>query len=281
MNSSIPPPDRVLPRLLAAWPLVAVALAGTLNATPLRAQNTPAVRADLQVLSTQRIFLGHQSVGDNLLDGVRQLARDAQVPLTVTEFDSAAQIDAPVLGHTHVAENTQPLKKLKSFEQAMGAQSAKLDLAMLKFCYIDFQAGTDVKQLFGEYQRTVDRIRTAHPKLKLLHITTPLTTVQSGWKVSLKKLVGKAPYGLLENLKREEYNQLLRQTYGPLGSVFDLARTEATQPDGRLWTQHWNGVDVPSLYPPYSDDGEHLNATGQVHVATEFLRVAARQVGKP
>lgn len=260
------------------WSTVVLALTGLGVVTPSMAQsNTTTLRADLQTLSQQRIFFGHQSVGDDLLEGIKILAKEAQVPLNVTQLQSAQQIAGATLGHTHVAENTQPLKKLQSFERAMAGSSANVDLALIKFCYIDFHPGTDVKQLFGEYQRTVTRLGTAHPKLKWLHVTTPLTAVQSGWKASLKKLIGKAPHGMLENIKREEYNQLIRQTYGASGNVFDLAKAEATQPDGKHWKQHWNGTDVPALYPGYTHDGEHLNPVGQKQVASAFVQAVALQ----
>jgi hypothetical protein len=31
------------------------------------------------------------------------------------------------------------------------------------------------------------------------------------------------------------------------------------------------GARIPALVPGYSDDGEHLNAAGQQHVARQFI----------
>ena len=240
-----------------------------------------ALKADLQAVSTQRIFFGHQSVGDNLLDGVRLLAKEAQVPLNIVEVNTALALPANTLGHAHVADNTQPLKKLASFEQALGKQPAKLNIALLKFCYVDIDLGTDVKQLFGAYQQTVNRLKTAHPGTTILHVTTPLTTVQTGWKATVKSWLGKPPYGAQENLKREEYNQLLRQAYGQKEPLFDLARIETLQPDGQPNLMTWKNQLVPALVPAYSDDGEHLNAVGQRHAARALLAALAKAGSRP
>lgn len=245
------------------------------------AANAPNWQADLQFLTSQAVYFGHQSVGDNLLAGVAQIAAQANVPIRIVELPTADGVSTPVFGHTHVAENTFPLKKLASFEQALSRPAPQVKVAALKFCYVDVNMGTDVAQLFQAYQRTVSTIQAQQPGLQLLHMTVPLTTVQTNWKASLKRLMGKAPYGVLENIRREEYNQLLRQAYGSSGRLFDLARVEATLPDGQLNTVEWNGKQVPALVPSYSDDGEHLNAAGQAHAAKAFVSALANAARKP
>lgn len=265
-----------------SWLSAVLALAGAMVAMPATAQDKlQSLKADLQAVSTQRIFFGHQSVGDNLLDGVRQLAKDAQLPLNIVEVNTALALPANTFGHTHVADNTQPLKKLASFEQSMGKQPAGLNIALLKFCYVDIHPGTDVKQLFSAYQQTISRLKATHPGTTLLHVTTPLTTVQTGWKATIKSWLGKPPYGAQENLKREEYNQLLRQAYGQREPLFDLARVETLLPDGRQNLVTWQDQPVPALVPAYSDDGEHLNAEGQRHAARALLAALAKAGSRP
>lgn len=267
---------------LHSWLSAALALAGAMVTMPVTAQDKlQYVKTDLQVVSTQRIFFGHQSVGDNLLDGVRQLAKEAQLALNIVEVNTASAMPANTLGHTHVADNTHPLKKLVSFEQAMGKQPAGLNIALLKFCYVDIHPGTDVKQLFSAYQQTVSRLKATHPGTTILHVTTPLTTVQTGWKATIKSWLGKAPYGAQENLKREEYNQLLRQAYGQNEPFFDLARVETLLPDGRPNLVTWKDQPVPALVPAYSDDGEHLNAVGQLHAARALVVALAKAGSRP
>jgi len=58
--------------------------------------------------------------------------------------------------------------------------------------------------------------------------------------------------------------------------VFDLARVEATAPDGRLTTFSHNGQSYPSLYPGYTDDGGHLNTVGQAVVGVAAIQFMAQ-----
>ena len=44
-----------------------------------------ALRADLERIAHERVYFGHQSVGANLLEGVKQLADGAGVPLRIVE----------------------------------------------------------------------------------------------------------------------------------------------------------------------------------------------------
>lgn len=261
---------------------VAWMLAGQLLSTPAQAQTmNPDLKANLQQLAGQRVLFGHQSVGANLLSGVSTLAAQQQVNLPTPEVRQASELASLGLGHTMVAENTLPLKKIQSFEQALSTPAPGLKVAALKFCYVDFHAGTDVKPIFDAYQAMVSRIKAKNPQLKWVHVTVPLTTVQTGWKATLKQWLGKAPYGVAENLRREAYNQLLRQAYASQDVLFDLAKAESTRPDGSTWTVDWKGQQVPALVPGYSDDGEHLNDAGQVQVAPGFVAALARASRQP
>lgn len=258
--------------ILAAWLVM--------TTVPSHGQDASQVtRSNLNAIASHRIFFGHQSVGDNLLDGLRALAREAQVPLNITLLTAPRSIPARTFGHTYVADNTQPMKKLASFELAMGQLDASVDIALLKFCYVDINAETDVKQLFEAYRQTIQRLKVKHPGTRFLHVTTPLTTVQTGWKATIKSWIGKPPYGVLENARREEYNNLMRQAYAQKEPVFDLAGIEAMLPDGRIHQATWQGKVIPALAPIYSHDGEHLNATGQLHAARGL--VAALKLVSP
>ncbi len=268
-----------IPRLApAAWlrqVLLAVGLAGAASAATAQAEPAP-LKLALNQLAGQRVFFGHQSVGDNLLAGIQQLSQDAQVTLPVVKVTSAADMKQAGIAHALVDENTLPLKKLQSFERALATKAPGLQVAALKFCYVDVHAGTDVKQLFARYQASMATVQAQQPGLRLVHFTVPLTTVQTGWKASLKRLLGKAPHGILDNLKREEYNQLVRQSYGQTGFLYDLARVEQTRPDGSAHTVEWQGQQVPALFPDYSSDGEHLNTQGQLHAARALVTVLAK-----
>jgi hypothetical protein len=233
------------------------------------------LRAELERLGQRRIFFGHQSVGTNLLDGIAQLAAESGVSLRIVLAHTAGNVERATFGHTFLAENGKPMLKFQSFEQAMGPRDAGIDVAFMKLCYVDFGADTDAAVLFARYQAMIDRLRKTSPGTIFVHLTVPLTRVQAGVKALVKRLLGRPPYGVLENLRREEYNSLLRGAYEGREPIFDLARVESTALDRVAVTAPWNGNAVPAMDPEYTDDGGHLNALGRRRAARALIAVLA------
>lgn len=233
------------------------------------------LRAELERIGQRRIFFGHQSVGVSLLDGLKQLAAVAGVPFRIAVAHTAGNVRPATLGHTFVAENGDPLQKLQSFEQAMGKQATGIDIALVKFCYVDFTADTDAEALFARYHAAIEGLRAKHPGTTFVHVTAPLTGVQSGPKALIKRLLGRAPYGVLENVRRAEYNDRLRQVYRGREPIFDLARVESTAPDGAEVNVEWKGRIVPAMASAFTDDGGHLNAAGKLRAARALISVLA------
>jgi len=250
------------------------ALAMALRADP---SQDDGLRSDLLRLSQRRIFFGHQSVGMNLLDGVREIAgRYPDVPLRIVETRAGAELPAGTFAHAYMAANGNPDLKLESFNQALSSGiGSAADVALVKFCYVDFSATTDAAGLFARYQATLSALRNRHPRTVFVHVTAPLTTVQGGPKAALKRLLGRPPGGVAENAKREEFNELLRRSYQGKEPVFDLARLESTEPDGRRELHEWNGGKVPALLAAYSDDGGHLNEKARLRFARELIALLA------
>lgn len=266
-------------RLIGQHFLVTIFLMITTSLSAAPASTAPgdttdaSLRYNLEHVAKLRIYLGHQSVGGNLLDGIAQLAAQEGVTIHIQEAPTADKVPANTLGHTYVANNRDPLGKLQAFDQAFGPKASGLDVALLKFCYLDFEAGTDAAALFDRYQSTVAGLRARNPNMTIVHITSPLTTVQTGPKALLKQLMSKAPYGILENLRREEYNALLRRAYIGKEPIFDLALFESTGPDGSKTLVKWQGLQIPVLTALYTDDGGHLNAQSRLHMASKLVAI--------
>lgn len=233
------------------------------------------LRAEIERISRWRIYFGHQSVGDNLLEGIEDISRSAGVAVNIASASTASGVGPATLGHVRVPENGKPLQKLEAFERAMGTQPAGIDVALVKFCYVDFRPETDAKALFARYRATLADLQTKHPGTTFVHVTVPLTVVKGGPKEFLRGLIGRPPWATLANFKREEYNALLRQVYGGREPVFDLARVESTAPDGSAVTIAWQGRSAPALAPAYTEDGGHLNAAGRLRAARELISVLA------
>lgn len=213
-----------------------------------------------------RLFFGHVSVGENILAGARTLyqAKGVAEP-SVLQFTLGLPLpdirESDGIVHTVIGENGNPLGKLESFDSALRSGLAgEVDVALLKFCYVDFDGTTDVQRLFQDYRTTLDALERDFPNVTFLHSTAPLMVGPSGIKENIKAMIGRD-----DNVARERYNVLMRQAYGP-DRLFDIAAIEGTAPDGSR---------RPALYGGYTTDGGHLNETGSAVVAAGLLRLVA------
>lgn len=214
-----------------------------------------------------RVFFGHMSVGKNVLSGVSEVytAKGMTQP-EVVEIPIAGSVPAGggegAIVHTLIGENGDPRGKLGNFDSMLRSGVAdQVDVALLKFCYVDIRWNTDVDALFAEYKQTMADLERDYPNVRFLHATAPLTVGPEGIKDHLKAALGRD-----DNAARARYNELIRSNFDA-DQVFDLAAVEATSPGGEALT---------SLYPGYSSDGAHLNASGASKAAVVLLEMIAR-----
>ena len=151
----------------------------------------------------------------------------------------------------------------------------KVDVAFLKFCFVDIDARTDTESLFQSYRSAMAALEAEYPKVTFVYLTAPIQQFPTGWKTWVKHLIGRTVDGEAENKARQAFNEKLRAAYGKGGRLFDLAEWEATSPDGTRYRMNIGGDSQPSLFPAYTEDNGHLNAAGQVHVSRQLLRFLA------
>ncbi|MDQ3811341.1 MAG: hypothetical protein M3336_13725, partial [Chloroflexota bacterium] len=217
-----------------------------------------------QSLAKKKIYFGHQSVGGNIIQGIRELmAEDPRIRLTIVEAANPASVHGPALVESHIGRNGDPKSKADEFaailDRGMGRTGG---VAMYKYCYLDIQASTDVQQMFDEYRARTSALRAKYPALTIVHITSPLTTVESPLKLLVKTALGR-PTSRDLNAKRSRFNDLLRHEYSSTDPIFDLARVESTRPDGSRAFFTRASDTVSMLAPEYTTDGGHLNAAGR------------------
>ena len=233
---------------------------------------TALTRSDWDAIRSHTVFFGHQSIGDNIIDGLRQIAAAESWPALRVVEDPSSTISEPALLHSKVGQNGNASSKIAGFKQALDAGAAnRADIALMKFCFWDIRADTDVNKVFDEYQRTMADISRRFPTLTLLHATVPLVIEDNDWRARVRRLVGKAVPTDADNARREALNQKIRAAYG--ARVFDIARAEQ-DPDVAASA-------VPYLSAAFSSDGAHLNEAGRRQVAAAFVRsvAAAARVG--
>jgi hypothetical protein len=241
---------------------------------------TTDLAADLASIRARRVVFAHHSVGVNVLAGVERLdAAAGGGRLRLVSFEEAAKLDGPVLAHGGAGRNQDPRSKIDGFARLLrGEPGLRADVAFMKLCYVDFEPGTDVEGLFAHYRETIEALRRELPGTRLAHVTVPVFRRPSDVKSSMRRLLGKEVWEDAANVKRAEYNELLRRTFAG-DPIFDLSRAESTAADGTPVRFERGGRSYPSLNPEFTEDGGHLNEAGQRAAgaaAVRFLGEALR-----
>lgn len=236
---------------------------------------TDALKQDLAALQSARGFFGHQSVGGDIMNGMADILRDSGTQLPVLELQTVTPLPDAFLLHMPVGKNSEPKTKCDDFKRIVDQDLAgKIDYALLKFCYIDIGEDTDVEALFAYYRSVLDGLKARHPDVTFIHVTAALRETPGGFGVWVREAMGKPNRAKLANIKRHEFNELLRGAYAG-DPIFDLAASESTYPDGRRESFTMNGRTYYSLIGAYTHDGGHLNELGRQHVAADFVRSIA------
>lgn len=229
--------------------------------------------SDSQKINNMRIYFGHQSVGYNILEGIQELKNEYPlIGLSIIEEEKPGKIEKPMLLHSKVGKNRDPESKINDFvaniENGIGKSA---DYVALKLCYVDIKRQTNVEDLFEKYQNAVSKIKKQFPNLKIIHFTAPLKTVQTGSVAWFKRVLGKKPGGYENNIKRNQYNDYIREKYQGVDPIFDIAAIESTKVDGTKQFFSVKNEKYESLVPGYTKDGGHLNVIGRKRLAEKFI----------
>lgn len=231
----------------------------------------------IQALLSKKIFFGHMSVGYNILQGMEDIiTADARLA-DFKRLDISSTINsasAPGFYHAKIGKNGLPKTKCDAFLDFLRNNRAgeHFDIAFFKFCYVDIERDYDINNLFDYYVKTIDQVKQEFPKLKIIHVTIPVTAHQWGIKGMAKNLL----MGDMENVKRNQFNDKLKNAYQHIDPIFDLAQIESTLLDGtRSSFIHKNQIYY-SLARHYTSDGGHLNESGSYYAAKELLAILAQ-----
>lgn len=264
-------------RLLAVLLTVALVAGGVVvwKATMTQEQLTGSdpTAAQWERFAATRVFFGHQSVGANVLTGLAALGHDAIVESSV----AVPGQDGMVL-HAFLGTNGDPQSKLDAFVDVIdGGMDAVIDVAILKFCYVDVDAGTDVAALVNSYTEVIAALQSRHPDITFLYATVPLTTARD-LKATVKSWIGRdAGMGPEDNVARQEFNAEMRRRFGNSDLLFDIAAVEAGIDKGVSAKTH-SGHDYYVLNDSFAADPGRLNAQGARAAASEFVRTVNEAV---
>jgi lysophospholipase L1-like esterase len=234
----------------------------------------PVTQTELAAAAGKRVLFAHQSVGNDILDGVNAIAAASGTRINMVE-SGVVPADTSGIFHFKVGTNGEPLGKVKQFHDTLAQSSlAGVDVAMVKLCYIDFNRNTDAARIAHAYVQTIEELQRSHPRTTFAAMTAPLTTIQTGPKAWVKSMLGKDPAGHAENAKREEFNAVLRGKFGA-AQLFDVAKIEA-HGGGKPVVYEYKGQPYEALDPALTSDGGHLNEAGKRVLGAEFVKFLAK-----
>ncbi len=227
-------------------------------------------------LSGRRVFFGHQSVGADIIHGITHLKEETEsIDFDIKESRTPINTQRGILVHARIGRNQSPESKIDDFMEILtGEMGETIDICMMKLCYVDITAATNLDRLVEYYAEAIAQLRAKRPNLTVVHCTVPLTVRESTAKGIVKRVLGKSTMDDA-NVRRSLYNQRLHQRFGHLDPVFDIASWEASYEDGAFEAFQSEGEGYPALRPDFTDDGGHLNELGKRRLAIGFLQSLA------
>lgn len=252
---------------------------GTMNYKPIPVTPVTEVRESAwKRLSEKKIYFGHMSVGFNIVEGLKDVMKEnPQIKLRIVETNDTTMFGMPIFAHSRNGKNHDPESKIDAFAESMERGIGNnVDIAFFKFCFVDITANTDVQKEFKYYKEKMEKLKGHYPQTIFIHVTVPVTTVQSGLKAWLKTLLDRPVDGYAQNIRRNEFNDLLRQEYEGKAPLFDLGKIESFLEDGQSVTFAEGGKSFYAMNPAFTNDGGHLNPTGRKFVAQSLLILLAQ-----
>ena len=235
-------------------------------------------------LRNKRVYFAHGTVGTNIVAGLCAVqCRKPAINIDAMGYNEPDKTDAtprsvfdsPGIVDAQSGKAGNPEQKIDDFAKFLRSpEGTKVDIALLKFCYSDIGRTTDTDALVDRYGKMVEQLKRDRPDLRIITCTVPLKSEEAGTKARMKKLVGAGSDA--SNAARGRYNDAIRKRF-PAAQLFDIAAIESRKPDGGEATVVVSGKRVQTLAAEYTEDGAHLNQTGQMLLARDFLLALTKQ----
>ncbi len=242
---------------------------------------TEKTRQAIQEINRHRILFAHHSVGGNLIDGIKEIAKELDVDIKIDHITVAPLTNKNKFVDFSPGKNTQPKTKIDGFVNKIEQLDAEYipEIAFMKFCYVDFLKDTDVNDVFSYYKKSITMLKEKRPDIIFVHFTTPLMARSYDIKARVKRFFGKEHWIDVTNVKRAKFNGLLLKTFQQ-DPIFDIATIESTRVDGSRVDFSYDGKIYYSLAPEYTDDGSHLNILGRRVAASKMAVFLANTLSK-
>ena len=231
---------------------------------------------DFDSLRNVTIFFGHQSVGQDIVLGMAEhVTDDGRGIPRIVESSTLDDLESGTLVHCNIGRNTRPLSKILAFKRALArAVDVRVDIALMKFCYVDVTHDSNPQEIFDAYSEAISELKDEFPETVFVHVTVPIEAMpQSAEGVAkhfIKRVIGR-PGVVEDNWVRHQYNVLLRAHYSGKEPVFDLAEFESRDAAGCATVRMFQGEGILFMDPEKTEDGGHLNLGGRTTIGRELL----------
>jgi lysophospholipase L1-like esterase len=223
-------------------------------------------------LAQKKIYFGHRSVGNNIIDGIKDLIKaNSQIKLDMVAPTGTFNSKVGFFMHSMIEQDASPQKIAADFQKLKNEVIRQdFDIVLLRFT--PFYNNKEMTEILGDYNDSLNQLKNNYPKTMFVHTTFPLNRSKTTWKTWIKKLIGKNDiWEYAGNIKANEFNEHLRKKYYGKKPLFDLAKFESTYPNGERETFSLYGKEYFQLVSDYTYDGVHLNEKGRKIVAEQLL----------
>ena len=231
-------------------------------------------------LAKKKIYFGHQSVGNNIIDGITKvMASNSHIKLNIKDTNKLESFAEPIFAHSDVGKNEFPDSKVLDFRKNLeNGIGENVDIAFVKYCFWDIRRNTDINAVFDNYKNTLSDLKKQFPNIQFIHLTVPLMSHSTGIKSRIKRTLGMQINSDLDNIKRNQLNDLILLEYNGKEPIFDIALLESTLPDGTRQTFSSNDNNYNYLLSEYTYDGGHLSEEARIRIAEQLLITLANVI---
>lgn len=240
--------------------------------TPSGGGSTVAPPPPLKDPLTIRVLYGTQKTGASIVAQLQNAYRGAGLPTPrVAKWTKVRSDTKPVFASAPIGNDSSPESRLKDFARLVNdAPRSSIDVALMEFSYADITADTDIDAVFAGYVATMESLENAHPDVRFLYTTVPVTA-ENSWKSvpssEITGLTGATQPVWQDNIARERYNALIRARFAQGGRLFDIAALEADRGKGMVAGKEHEGRWFYVLNPADSKDGRTLTSTAAKRLA--------------
>jgi hypothetical protein len=233
----------------------------------------PDLNTKITFISHKNIYFGHQSVGENIIAGIKKNNSDRNKnEIVIKRYNHHDSLYGNYFLHSNIGQNGNPQIKFDEFSKIVNnLAGTNLNIAMMKLCFVDITKNTNIKDVFNSYDKMIDSLKHRYPKIKFIHFTVPLKSKPSLINYIKDKIKGNNNYDPQDNLARNRYNELVFSKYSK-NEIFDLAGAESTYPNGKRESEIVDGQPCYVLIKDYTTDGGHLNDLGSQIISEKLIQ---------